>query len=116
DVLPGVAQYERQRRAGAPLQEAPPTQPEAGAQDNKPRVLFEDFSAVDLKGKPVNLKEMKGKAIAVCFWSPTSKSSQSELAQISSLFDEFRQKGMDAVAISIDPNPNHMLGALDDFS
>jgi peroxiredoxin len=64
----------------------------------------------------VNLKDMKGKAIVVCFWSPANKSSQGELSQIASLFDEFRKKGMDAVAVSLDPNATHMMGALDDFS
>lgn len=113
--LPAIQEFERQRRAATPIGEAAPAK-EPGAQEEKPRLIFPDFSAVDLNGNNVSLKQIKAKVIAVCFWSPASKPSQGELKAVASLFDEFQGQGMEAVGISLDPRQERISGSLDDFS
>ena len=113
--LPAIQEFERQRRAATPIGEAAPPKDPA-AQEEKPRVVFPDFSAVDLNGNNVSLKQLKAKVIAVCFWSPSSKPSQGELKAVASLYDEFQGQGLEAIAISLDPRLERISGSLDDFS
>jgi AhpC/TSA family len=106
-TIPAVADFERQRSAAPPVADAPPPAKVADppVQPPHPRLpVFADFSATDLKGKPISLNGMKGKVILVCFWAPQSGPSTRELIQNYRLFDQFRRQGLDAVAISLSSN------------
>jgi peroxiredoxin len=116
-TFPAVADFERQRSAASPVGDAPPP-PKATApviQPPRPRLpVFADFSATDLKGKPISLSGLKGKVILVCFWAPQNGSSTRELIQDYRLYDQFRRQGLDAVAISLSSNREEMNDVLED--
>jgi len=77
---------------------------------------FENFSGRDLSGHTVSLGSLHGRVILVAFWSPRSAGSKQTLLSVSPLFDRFRKSGLAAIGISMDPNPEHMLNAVDDIS
>jgi peroxiredoxin len=116
-TFPAVADFERQRSAASPVGDAPPT-PQAAApviQPPRPRLpVFADFSATDLKGKPVSLSGLKGRVILVCFWAPQNGPSTRELIQDYRLYDQFRRQGLDAVAISLSSNREDMNDVLEE--
>ena len=116
-TLPAVLEFERQRSAAAPIGEAPPPPRAADpVQPTRPRLpVFEDFSARDMKGRPVSLAGLKGKVILVCFWSTQNDEAQKELITTSGLFGKFHKKGLDALAISLDANRDRNADSLDDF-
>jgi hypothetical protein len=119
-ALPAIAAFERKRRAGQSVAEAPPLPVEQaadGSGPDKPKVPFGSLRGTDLNGKYVDMDDMKGKVTLVCFWSPGSKASQADLAEVQVLYDSYRRVGgMQAIGVSMDPNANHAVGALDDFS
>jgi len=116
-TFPAVVDFERQRSAASPVSDAPPP-PKAAApviQPPQPRLpVFADFSATDLKGKPISLSGLKGKVILVCFWAPQNGPSTRELIQDYRLYDQFRRQGLDAVAISLSSNRDEMNDVLED--
>jgi len=117
NALPAVAEFERQRSAASPVGDAPPPAKAADpvSQPPRPRLpVFGDFSARDIKGKPISLSGMKGKVILVCFWAPQSGPSTLELIQDYRLFNQFRKQGLDAVAISLSSNREEIKDVLED--
>jgi len=77
---------------------------------------FEEFSGRDPAGKTVSLSGLKGRVTVVTFWSPKNRSNQGNLAAVTSLYGQFHKAGLAAVGVSMDPNPSHIIDALDDFS
>jgi peroxiredoxin len=110
ETLPAIVDFERQRRLVAlPAAEASSAMPAAAAtaaaapapKERPHRAAFGDFSAVDLKGKPVRLKALQGKAVVICFWSPGSAASIRELLVVSRSYFEFHKQGLDVIAVSL---------------
>jgi peroxiredoxin len=77
---------------------------------------FEEFSGRDPSGKVVSLASLRGRVTLVTFWSPKTKSSQGSLAAVAPLYNQLHKSGLAAVGVSMDPNPQHIGDALDDFS
>jgi peroxiredoxin len=77
---------------------------------------FDDFAGRDDKGKPVSLSGFKGRVTIVTFWSPASPQTISQLERVLPLYDQYHKGGLNAVGVSMDPNPSHIQEALDDFS
>jgi len=77
---------------------------------------FEEFSGRDTHGKTVNLSGLKGRVTVVSFWSPKSTQSQNQLTSALALYNQFHRSGLAAVGVSMDPNPDHALAALDDVT
>ena len=120
NALPAVVDFERARQAAERASERAAEQarqvPAPVAQPEKPRLpVFRDFSARDMKGKPVSLSGLSGKLILVCFWTPRNDDSQRELILVSQLFGQFRRQGLDAVGISLSSNTEMINGSLEDF-
>jgi len=85
----------------------------AGLPPNMPRT-FEDFSARDSIGNRTSLSGIGGRVILVTFWSPGSPASMRQLVSLAPLFNQYKSSGLKAIGISADPNPSHILEALDD--
>jgi peroxiredoxin len=116
-TFPAVVDFERQRSAASVAVEAapPPKAADPVIPPPRPRLpVFADFSATDLKGKPISLSGLKGKVILVCFWAPQNGLSTRELIQDYRLYDQFRRQGLDAVAISLSSNREEMNDVLED--
>jgi peroxiredoxin len=131
DRLPAIEVFQRERakasqeaaeaQARQALAQAAADQKGAAKEPDKPKdpsisTRFEDFSGRDARGKPISLSAMKGRVTLVTFWSPRSTPSQDQLMRVMPLYDQLRNSGLAAVGVSMDPNPNQVLAALDDRS
>ncbi len=132
EALPAVAAFAhaREKAAAASFEEQaqwrrlsathPKPEPEnsrsaAGLPPDMPRT-FEDFSAIDSVGNRTSLSGMGGRVVLVTFWSPGSPASLRQLVSLAPLFNQYKSSGLKAVGISADPNPSHILEALDDVT
>jgi peroxiredoxin len=58
------------------------------------------FTAVD--GKQVDLAQLRGKVVALYFWSSTNKRSTDDLAKIRQIHSDNKKKGLELVTVSYD--------------
>ena len=118
--LTAVAEFERRRMAvAAAIVNVAPAGPEATAPSAPPEKPhyppFGNFSAVDMKGRPVSVHGLKGKVNLICFWSPRHSQSSRELLTVNLLYSQFAKQGVDALAVSLSGERAALLDALDDF-
>lgn len=112
------ATSEAQARAAA---RKPPPLAEAKADDKAPLKPLDpnapshidNFSWRDAHGKPASLSGLGGRAILVTFW-PADKRSRDQLDAVQPLYNRLHASGLDAVSISMNPNPAKMTEVLDD--
>jgi peroxiredoxin len=127
ESLPAVASFVRLREkesreaaeAQARMAMTPPTPKSGDKEQAKPAdpnlpSRFDDFSWRDISGKAGSLSGLGGRVTLVTFWPPKNMGSRDELNSIVPLYNEFHRKGLAAVGVSMDPNPEHMSGVLDD--
>lgn len=87
-----------------PAPPAPPaSSPEKTAAEAAPK-YFEDFSVRDVAGQPLSLRRQKGKVILVQFWSAASHRSRTEADNVVNLYNQFHERGLAVVSISMDRN------------
>lgn len=111
--LLAVAEFERRRAAVAAASDRPPAAaPAAPARPHYPP--FKDFSALDMKGRRVSAHSLKGKVNLVCFWSPSNQQSMHEVLAVARLYGQFKQQGVDVLAVSLSDRPE-LADALEDF-
>ncbi len=117
-------QLERARREALSRAQAAPAPANASSAnassldklDPEMPVNFEEFGGRDIKGKPFSLSGLGGRVILVTFWSPRSAASKRQLLTVLPLYSQYKRAGLQAVGISMDPNPSHIAQALDDIT
>jgi peroxiredoxin len=62
------------------------------------------FTAVD--GKVVDCAQLRGKVIAVLFWTAANSNSVKEVAALKSLYDDYHRDGLEVIVISYDTPEN----------
>ncbi len=60
----------------------------------------EDFSLIDLVGKPQSLSQYRGKIVLVNFWATWCKPCTTEMPAMQASFDKLRDKGFVVLAIN----------------
>jgi peroxiredoxin len=60
-----------------------------------------DFSLRDMSGRQVSLNAYKGKAVLLAFFQTTCPACQDELPQLEPLYQKYRSKNFDIIAVSI---------------
>jgi peroxiredoxin len=60
----------------------------------------EDFTLVDLEGKPQRLSYYRGKIVLMNFWATWCKSCTTEMPAMQTSFDKLRDKGLVVLAIN----------------
>lgn len=60
------------------------------------------FTARDLSGKEVSLSSFKGKAVLLNFWATWCPYCRQERKLLNNLYSEYREKGLEIVAVSTD--------------
>jgi AhpC/TSA family len=121
--LIAVADFERQRAAvaasmvtAAPAETAPTAAAAVAPKVEKPHYPpFANFSALDMKGKAVSVRGMKGKVNLVCFWAAGNKSSIQELVAVSHLYGQFLKQGVDVLAVNLSGDSPQFRDTVDDF-
>jgi cytochrome oxidase Cu insertion factor (SCO1/SenC/PrrC family) len=58
------------------------------------------FTALD--GKPFDMAQLRGKVVALYFWSSTNKGSVDRLDQLKQIQSDYRKKGFEVVTVSYD--------------
>ena len=58
------------------------------------------FTALD--GKPVDFEQLRGKVVALYFWSSTNKGSTDRLEQLRQIHSDNKKKGLELVTVSYD--------------
>jgi DsbE subfamily thiol:disulfide oxidoreductase len=60
-----------------------------------------DFTLFDAGGKKVSLKDHRGKVVFLNFWATWCESCRDEMPSMERLYQEFRGKGLEIVAVNI---------------
>lgn len=61
-----------------------------------------DFALKDINNKPFNLSSLRGKVVILNFWATWCPPCRAEMPSLNNLYREFRNKGLEVVAISTD--------------
>lgn len=61
-----------------------------------------DLKFTGLDGKPVDFAQLRGKVVALYFWSSTNKSSTDLLEKLRQFHSNYRKKGLELVTVSLD--------------
>jgi len=66
------------------------------------------FSAKDITGKVVSLKELKGKAVVLRFFLPDCKFCKADTAVFNRYYQQYRDKGLEIIYIDTSPDKNEV--------
>lgn len=61
-----------------------------------------DFTLKDINNRPFNLSSLRGKVVILNFWASWCPPCRAEMPSLNNLYREFRNKGLEVVAISTD--------------
>ncbi len=68
-----------------------------------------DFEIEEYEGKPVKLSSFKSKVTLINFWATWCASCVIEIPSILKLRDEFKDKGLQVIFVSVDEDPEEVL-------
>lgn len=72
-----------------------------GLQPLEERTPAPDFTLVDANGKPVSLKEFRGKVVFLNFWAAWCAPCREEMPSMQRLYQEFRGQGFEIVGVNV---------------
>lgn len=61
-----------------------------------------DFSATDIDGNPISLKDYHGKVVLLDFWSTTCGPCIGEMPNVKKVYDAYKDTGFDVIGVSLD--------------
>ena len=61
-----------------------------------------DFTLPDLDGKPVSLKDFRGKVVFLNFWATWCKPCEDEMPSMQSLYEALKDEPFEILAVSVD--------------
>lgn len=61
-----------------------------------------DFTLPDLQGQPIRLSDLHGGVVLLNFWATWCPPCRAEMPSMSALYQEYREKGLEILAISSD--------------
>ena len=64
--------------------------------------LVPDFSATDLDGKPISLKQYRGKVVLLDFWGVWCGPCIDEIPNLKKVYDTYKDQGFDIIGVSLD--------------
>ena len=63
---------------------------------------MQDFSATDLDGNPISLQDYRGKVVLLDFWAVWCGFCITEMPNLKSVYDTYKEQGFDIIAVSLD--------------
>jgi thiol-disulfide isomerase/thioredoxin len=72
------------------------------------------FEVLDLNGKPLSLKDYKGKVVLLDFWATWCTPCRREMPNVIKLYKTYNKKGFEIVGISLDMDKRRLLQYLQD--
>jgi peroxiredoxin len=70
-----------------------------------------DFTLLDINGKTVSLKDLRGKVVFVDFWASWCGPCKKEFPELNKFLEKYKDQDIVGVAISVDKKRSHV----DDF-
>ena len=61
-----------------------------------------DFSATDLDGKPISLRDYRGKVVLLDFWAVWCGFCTLEMPNVKRVYDTYKDQGFDVIGVSLD--------------
>lgn len=68
----------------------------------------EDFTATDLEGKPISLKQYRGKVVLLDFWAVWCGPCIAEMPNLKKVYDLYKNKGFDIIGVSLDDDESKL--------
>jgi thiol-disulfide isomerase/thioredoxin len=78
-------------------------------QEMKERPAAPGFTLPDAGGRKVSLKDYRGKVVFLNFWATWCESCREEMPSMERLYQEFKGKGLEVVAVNIKEKPRDAL-------
>ena len=78
-------------------------------QEMKDRPDAPDFTLPNAGGKKISLKDYRGKVVFLNFWATWCESCRDEMPSMERLYNEFRGKGLEIVAVNVKEKPQDAL-------
>ncbi|MBV7531023.1 TlpA disulfide reductase family protein [Chitinophaga sp. sic0106] len=78
---------------------------------NKPAPAFKLSNAA---GKPVSLADFKGKYVVLDFWASWCKPCRAAIPELTSVYNQYKSKGLEVLSVSLDDKKDKWLQALDE--
>lgn len=79
-------------------------------QEVKDRPAAPDFTLLNPEGRKVSLKEFRGKVVFLNFWATWCESCRDEMPSMERLYREFKDKGLEIVAVNVKEKRQDALG------
>ena len=61
-----------------------------------------DFSPTDLDGKPISLRDYRGKVVLLDFWAAWHSFCIGDILNVKQIYDTYRDQGFDVIGVSLD--------------
>jgi len=68
-----------------------------------------EFALLDIDGSINKLSDFKGKVIILDFWATWCPPCRAEIPHFVELYDEYKNKGLEVIGVSLDSNPEKAL-------
>ena len=68
-----------------------------------------EFTLLDIDGTRTSLSDFKGKIIILDFWATWCPPCKAEIPHFVALYDEYKNKGLKVIGVSLDSNPEKAL-------
>ena len=61
-----------------------------------------DFSATDFDGKPISLRDYRGKVVLLDFWAVWNSFCIGDVLRVKKIYDTYKDQGFDIIGVSLD--------------